>query len=63
MAIKEINIENGFTSDDAIAYVKQVISNRKKTCIYIIHCYGSRGKGANNISKLLQNNLIIFEYS
>lgn len=47
MAIKEINIENGFTSDDAIAYVKQVISNWKKTCIYIIHGYSSRGKGAN----------------
>ncbi len=45
MAIKEINVENGFTSDDAIAYVKRVISNSKKTCIYIIHGYGSSGKG------------------
>lgn len=45
MAIKEINVENGFTSDDAIAYVKQVISYSKKTCIYIIHGYGSSGKG------------------
>ena len=45
MAIKEINVENGFTSDDAIAYVKQVISNSKKTCICIIHGYGSSGKG------------------
>ena len=45
MAIKEINVENGFTSDEAIAYVKQVISNSKKTCIYIIHGYGSSGTG------------------
>ena len=45
MAIKEINVENGFTSDEALAYVKQVLSNSKKTCIYIIHGYGSSGKG------------------
>ena len=45
MAIKEINVENGFTTDEAIAYIKQVISNNKKTCIYIIHGYGSSGKG------------------
>ena len=45
MAIKEINVENGFTSDKALAYVKQVLSNSKKTCIYIIHGYGSSGKG------------------
>ena len=45
MAIKEINVENGFTSDEAIAYIKQVLSNSKKTCIYIIHGYGSSGKG------------------
>ena len=45
MAIKEINVENGFTSDEAIAYVKRVISNSKKTCIYIIHGHGSSGKG------------------
>lgn len=45
MAIKEINVEHGFTSDEAVAYVKQVLSNSKKTCIYIIHGYGSSGKG------------------
>ena len=45
MAIKEINVENGFTSNGALAYVKQVLSNNKKTCIYIIHGYGSSGKG------------------
>ena len=45
MAINEINIENGFTSDEALAYIKQVLSNSKKTCIYIIHGYGSSGKG------------------
>ena len=45
MAIKEINVENGFTSDEALAYVKQVLSNSKKTCICIIHGYGSSGKG------------------
>ena len=45
MAIKEINVENGFTSDEALAYVKQVLSNSKKVCIYIIHGYGSSGKG------------------
>ena len=45
MAIKEINIEHGFTSDEALAYVKQVLSNSKKTCVYIIHGYGSSGKG------------------
>ena len=45
MAIKEINVENGFTSDEALAYIKQVLSNSKKTCIYIIHGYGSSGKG------------------
>lgn len=43
--IKEINVENGFTSADAIDYIKQVISNNKKTCLYIIHGYGSSGKG------------------
>lgn len=52
MAIKEINVENGFTSDDAIAYVKQVISYSKKTCIYIIHGYGSSGKVALFVKKL-----------
>lgn len=45
MAIKEINVENGFTSDEALTYVKQVLSNSKKTCVYIIHGYGSSGKG------------------
>ena len=45
MAMKEINVENGFTSDEAIAYVKQVLTNSKKTCIYIIRGYGSSGKG------------------
>ena len=45
MAIKEINVENGFTSDEALAYIKQVLSNSKKTCICIIHGYGSSGKG------------------
>lgn len=45
MAIKEINVEHGFTSDEALAYIKQVLSNSKKTCIYIIHGYGSSGKG------------------
>ena len=30
MAIKEINVENGFTSDEALAYVKQVLSNSKR---------------------------------
>ena len=43
--IKEINVENGFTSAEAIDYIKQVISNNKKTCLYIIHGYGSSGKG------------------
>ena len=43
--IKEINVENGFTSDEALAYIKQVLSNSKKICIYIIHGYGSSGKG------------------
>ena len=45
MAIKEINVETGFISDEVLAYVKQVLSNSKKTCIYIIHGYGSSGKG------------------
>ncbi len=45
MAIKEINIESGFTSDEALAYVRQVLTNSKKTSIYIIHGYGSSGKG------------------
>ena len=52
MAIKEINVENGFTSDDTIAYVKQVIANSKKTCIYIIHGYGSSGKGGVILQKV-----------
>ena len=43
--IKEINVENGFTSADAIDYIKQVISNNRKACLYIIHGYGSSGKG------------------
>ena len=43
--IKEINVEHGFTSDEALAYIKQVLFNSKKTCIYIIHGYGSSGKG------------------
>ena len=45
MAVKEINVENGFAGDEAIAYIKQVLSYSKKTCIYIIHGYGSTGKG------------------
>ena len=45
MAIKEINVETGFTSDEALAYIKQVLSKSKKTCIYIIHGYGSSWKG------------------
>lgn len=45
MAIKEINVENGFTGDEALAYVKQILSNSKKVCICIIHGYGSSGKG------------------
>ena len=53
MAIKEINVENGFTSDDVIACVKQVISNSKKTCIYIIHGYGSSGKGGVICQKVI----------
>lgn len=43
--IKEINVENGFTSAEAIDYIKQVLSYGKRTCIYIIHGYGSSGKG------------------
>lgn len=45
MAVKEINVEHGFTSAEALAYIKQVLSSSKKTCIYIIHGYGSSGKG------------------
>ena len=45
MAVKEINLENGFTSDEAISYTRQVLQNSKKTCVYIIHGYGSSGKG------------------
>lgn len=43
--IKEINLENGFTSDEAISYLKQVLTYSKNNCIYIIHGYGSSGKG------------------
>ncbi len=43
--LKEINVEQGFTSLEAIEYIKQVLSSSKKTCIYIIHGYGSSGKG------------------
>ncbi len=43
--LKEINIEHGFTSLEAIEYIKQVLSSSKKTCIYIIHGYGSSGRG------------------
>lgn len=45
MAVKEINVEHGFTSDEALVYIKQVVLSNKKTCIYIIHGYGSSGKG------------------
>ena len=43
--LREVNVEKGFTSDEALAYVKQVLSNSKKDCVYIIHGYGSSGKG------------------
>lgn len=43
--VKEINVESGFTSAEAIDYIKQVLSYGKRTCIYIIHGYGSSGKG------------------
>ncbi len=43
--LKEINVEHGFTSLEAIEYIKQVLSSSKKTCIYIIHGYGSSGRG------------------
>lgn len=45
MAIKEINVENGFTSDEALAYVKQVLSNSKKTCIYMQFLDGVKRQG------------------
>ena len=45
IVVKEINVENGFTSEEALDYVKRVLSNNKKSCIYIIHGYGSSGKG------------------
>ena len=45
MAIKEINVEKDFTSEDAVAYVKKVLSYSKNACLYIIHGYGSSGKG------------------
>ncbi|MBO4963252.1 MAG: Smr/MutS family protein [Clostridia bacterium] len=43
--LKEINVENGFSSQEALDYVKQVLLYSKKDCIYIIHGYGSSGKG------------------
>lgn len=43
--IKEINVESGYTSENALDYVKWAVDNNKKTCIYIIHGYGSSGKG------------------
>lgn len=45
MKVKEINVEKGFTGEEAIEYIKQVLQSNKKTCIYIIHGYGSSGKG------------------
>ena len=43
--LKEVNIENGFSCDEALAYIKQVLQDNKKCCLYIIHGYGSSGKG------------------
>ena len=43
--LKEINVEKGFTSEEALAYLKQTIHHTKKLCVYIIHGYGSSGKG------------------
>ena len=45
MQFKEIDVESGFTCADALEYIKQVIANNKKMCLYIIHGYGSSGKG------------------
>lgn len=43
--IKEINVESGFTAIEALDLIKSVLANDKKSCIYIIHGYGSSGKG------------------
>lgn len=43
--LKEINVERGYTCTQAMEYVKQEIRNNKKACLYIIHGYGSSGKG------------------
>ena len=46
---KEINLEAGMpTSDDALKLLKSSIANAKSGnvgCLYIIHGYGSSGKG------------------
>ena len=47
--LKEINLENGMpTSDDALKLLKSSIANAKSGnvgCLYIIHGYGSSGRG------------------
>lgn len=47
--VKEINLEYGLpTVDEAMTYLKSVVSNVKSggnKCLYIIHGYGSSGKG------------------
>ena len=47
--LKEIDLEYGMpTVDEAMAYLKSVVDGAKSSgtkCLYIIHGYGSSGKG------------------
>lgn len=49
MKVKEIDLEYGLpTVDEAMAYLKSIVDSAKSSghkCLYIIHGYGSSGKG------------------
>lgn len=49
MTLKEVNLEENFLgAEDALSYLKQVVTNAKRNkvgCVYVIHGYGSSGKG------------------
>ena len=52
MAIKEINVEHGFTSDEALAYIKQVLSNSKRLVFILFTAMAVAEKVALFVKKL-----------
>ena len=57
MAIKEINVETGFTSDEALAYVKQVLSNKAQE----LNLYTQKLKVLNPLSIMEKGFSVVYK--